>query len=109
MKVLAGPKSIDFGTIYVKSRVSKTFTVKNDLRTTIKVQLIVTSQELKETYQRPQLIPTSETAKFEIVLCSLGLDDEFKQFIKYVVNDRHSFELEVKAKIQQVKLELSKP
>jgi len=50
MKVLAGPKSIDFGTIYVKSRVSKTFTVKNDLRTTIKVQLIVTSQELKETY-----------------------------------------------------------
>jgi hypothetical protein len=36
-KIFAGPKIIDFGPIHVKSRVTKAFTVKNDMRNAIKV------------------------------------------------------------------------
>ena len=36
-KIFVGPKVIDFGSVYIKSKVTKTFTVKNDLRNSIKV------------------------------------------------------------------------
>lgn len=36
-KIQAGPVIIDFGKVFVKSRISRTFQVKNDLRNTLSV------------------------------------------------------------------------
>ena len=43
MKIYAGPVFIDFGPVFVKSTISKTFTIRNDLRTAISCRLIVLS------------------------------------------------------------------
>jgi hypothetical protein len=40
-KIFAGPVFIDFGAVYVKSTMKKSFTVRNDLRSTISCRLIV--------------------------------------------------------------------
>lgn len=45
-KIEAGPVRIDFGVIYIKSRMSKSFFVKNDLRTSISVRLYTDKDEL---------------------------------------------------------------
>ncbi|KAL4497051.1 hypothetical protein ABPG72_002207 [Tetrahymena utriculariae] len=107
-KISIGPKIIDFGPVYVESKVVKRFCVKNDLRSSIKVQLTASAPELAGTYQKPQIIPSSDTARFDVELYSTNLNDNYTQTIKYTINDRHQFEFQVKAKIEKVKLELSK-
>lgn len=54
-KVLVGPVKMDFGEVYVKSRKTMTFHVKNDLRNSIMVRLSVSAEapELSMTYQQP--------------------------------------------------------
>lgn len=44
---------IDFGSVYVKSKMSKTFFVKNDLRTSISVRLYTDREELSLSYLKP--------------------------------------------------------
>ena len=46
-KVNAGPVRIDFGVIHIKSNMSKSFYVKNDLRTSISVRLHTDKEELQ--------------------------------------------------------------
>lgn len=48
--MFAGPVYIDFGSVHVKSRMTKTFFIRNDLRTAISVRIIAERDELKETY-----------------------------------------------------------
>ena len=69
-KVYAGPVEIDFKSIYVKSQEIRTFSVRNDLRSSILVRLVVENEELKGSYQMAQVIPSSQTAGFEIVFLS---------------------------------------
>lgn len=45
-KIIVGPRIIDLGTINIKSQVTKSFTIKNDLRNTIRVQLFTSNPEL---------------------------------------------------------------
>jgi hypothetical protein len=80
-KIFAGPTQIDIGKIYVNSTVVRTFTVRNDLRTSIKVKLEIEHKELKGSYSNAQIIPTSQTAGFEIVFLSKDLGP-FKGFVK---------------------------
>lgn len=106
-KVFAGPVYIDFGSVHVKSKMTKTFFVRNDLRTAISVRIIVDRDELKETYQKQQIIPSSQLAGFEVTICSLNLGS-FRTNCKYIINERHLFEFQVIASIELVRLELAK-
>ena len=45
-KIQAGPVKIEFGAVYVKSKMTKTFYVRNDLRTAISVRLHTEREEL---------------------------------------------------------------
>lgn len=69
-KIYAGPVEIDFKSIYVKSQELRTFSVRNDLRSSILVRLVIDNEELKGSYQIAQVIPSSQTAGFEIVFLS---------------------------------------
>jgi len=70
------------------------------------VRIIVENDELKASYQTPQVVASSQTAGFEIVFLSKQLQ-EFKGFVKYIINERHTFEFRVIAKVNPVKLDLS--
>lgn len=103
-KVFAGPKVIDFGMIFVKSTAVRTFTVRNDLRNAILVRLESGYEELKNSYLQAQVIPPGEIATFDIVLCSYRTE-EFRGNVKYVINNKHSFEFLVTGLIELVTLE----
>ncbi|EWS70940.1 flagellar associated protein, putative (macronuclear) [Tetrahymena thermophila SB210] len=106
-KIFAGPVFIDFGPVYVKSTIQKTFTIRNDLRTAISCRLIVDSDELQGSYQTLQIIPPSQVAGFDVVLKNNTLG-QFRNNVKYIINEQHAFEFQVIADIQLVKLELSR-
>ena len=46
---------MEFGAVYVKSRMAKTFFVRNDLRTAISVRLHCEREELQLSYLKPQM------------------------------------------------------
>lgn len=54
-----------------------------------------------------QIIPSSDTAKFEIVLRSEKLESEFNKRVAYIINGRYKFEFEVVASIEPVWLHVS--
>lgn len=103
-KIFAGPKIIDFGMVFVKSTSVKTFTVRNDLRNSILVKLEINYEELRNSYTKPQVIPPGEIATFEIVLCS-NRTEEFRGTVKYIINNKMSFEFLVIGLIELVTLE----
>ena len=105
-KIYAGPVEIDFKSIYVKSKEVRTFSVRNDLRSSILVRLEVSHEELRKSNITPQVIPSSQTAGFEIEFLSKVLQ-EFKGVVRYWINEKHPFEFRVVAKVEPVKLDLS--
>ena len=104
-KVFVGPTIIDFGIVYVKSKVSRFFAVKNQLKTAISVQIIVNNGELGDSYQKPQIIPPMQTAGFEVSFFSQNLQT-FRGSIKYIINSKHEFYFAVNAQVEPVKLVL---
>lgn len=107
-KVFSGPKSIDFGHIYKKSKSSKYFSVKNELRTSIMVQINVDGiDELSGTDTQPQIIPTMQIGVFEIV-CSSRAEQDFKNYVTYIINGQHRFKFLVSAQIEPVQLEVNR-
>lgn len=61
--------------------------------------------ELKQTYNLPQIIPSGETATFEIVMQSEKIQS-FLGTISYTFNDCATFKFQVKAEIEPVHLDL---
>ena len=98
---------MSFGPIFVKSTAVKSFILRNDLRNSIIVQLNFDNiPELRNSFQKAQVIPPSQTAGFEISLRSENLQN-FQGFVKYVINYKYSFSLMVTADIEPVKISLS--
>jgi len=106
-KVYAGPVEINFGNIYVKSTEIKTFSVRNDLRSSIMVRMVTEGEELKDSFSIAQVIPSSQTAGFEVVFSSKQIQ-QFKGIVKYYINEKHPpFEFKVVAQVDPVKLEIN--
>jgi hypothetical protein len=106
-KIQVGPTNIDFKSIFMKSKVSQYFQVKNELRNSIMVRVSAPFPELEGSYQNPQIIPSGKIAGFKIELSSHE-QQVFNQTISYIINDKHHFKLKVIADIIPVNLMLSK-
>ena len=89
-RIFAGPTIIDFGSIYVKSKVSRYFSIQNQLRTPVLAQIEWSNDELQYSYSSAQVIPSAQTAGFEVVFYSQNLQT-FKGFVKYIINGKHEF------------------
>ncbi len=89
-KISAGPTEIDFGNVYIKSKMTKYFTVRNDLRTCIAVRIITDREEFSESNFKQQIIPSSGVAMFDISIRSRNLGP-VRSNIKYIINDKHTF------------------
>jgi len=50
MKIFAGPVYIDFGSVHVKSKMTRSFLIRNDLRNSISVKLVIDKEELMHSY-----------------------------------------------------------
>ncbi len=89
----------------MKSRVTKSFQVKNDLRYSIMVRLEVEDKELDGTYIKPQIIGSSQVGTYEVSFCS-SEKRNFKFYVRYIINEIHKFEFMVVAEVVQVDLEI---
>merc|ERR1719399_485822 len=105
--ISTGPKILDFGTIYVKSVVTKSFTVFNDLPQAILVAMQYDAEELARSTPVSQLIPSAQVAGFDITLCS-ATPQSFSRQVSYTLNGHHSFKFLCKAEITPVQLQLSR-
>lgn len=106
-KISAGPQSIDFKNVFVKSTTTKGFTVKNDLRQCIFVRLVIEYEELAKSKPLAQVIEPGHEAGFDIVFNSKKAQN-FKGVITYYINDVHPFKFLVSAQADPVHLEVDK-
>jgi hypothetical protein len=106
-KIQVGPTTIDFGSIFIKSKMHKYFQVKNDLRSSIMVRIQANDDDLKGSYQKPQIIPSGKVAGFKVELCSM-LTKNLATTMNYIINDKIPFKFMVKANVIPVNLQLSR-
>ena len=80
--------SINFGEVYVKSKESRYFWLKNGTKKAISVCLKIANPELSCSYKKPQVIQSGGEAGFELAFCKDTLGD-FKTSLKYEINNQH--------------------
>jgi hypothetical protein len=109
MRIQVGPTELNFGKVFVNSSVSLSFQVKNDLWSAILCCLNTERvPELRETPQRPQVIPSGKVACFRVVINS-PMPKTIHEKVTYVINGAHQFHFVVNAEVVPVDLEISKP
>lgn len=107
-KIQVGPTKLDFGSIFLKSTETKYFQIKNDLRKPIMARLSIDGfSELVESFVKPQIIPSGKTASFKVVFSS-HVQQLFESMISYIINEKHTFRIYVRAHVTPVNLRLGK-
>ena len=106
-KIQVGPTLIDFEKIFIKSKVHKFFQIKNELRSSIMVRIQATDEELKGSYQKPQIIPSGKIGGFKVELCS-AITQNINTTVNYIINEKTHFKFMVKAEVIPVSLQLSR-
>lgn len=112
-KIIVGPKEIDFGEIFKSSEQTRTFWIKNCLRTCIFLKFEFDDEsfpELKRTYLpynfsklRSKVIYPMQTEGFNLVFYSNDTIS-YNKFLKYTINKIYSFGIIIKANVTFVKL-----
>jgi hypothetical protein len=105
-RIQTGPKSIDFGVLFVNSDTKKWFYILNELKGAIAARLIITHENLQLSYQKPQILLSGQDAGFCVNFRSSNTGD-FSHIISYIINEKHTFKFMVKALVIPVNLKLS--
>lgn len=105
-RIQAGPKTIDFGALFVNSDLKKFFYIKNELKGAISARLQITHENVQMSYQKPQIILSGQDAGFMVNFRSSNTGT-FSHIISYIINEKHTFKFMVKADVVSVNLELS--
>lgn len=106
-RIAAGPKTIDFGVLFVNSDAKRWFHIKNDLKGAITARLELVNEKLAASYVKPQIILSGQAAAFMVNFRSSEIGN-FSHIISYIINDKHIFKFMVKAEIIPVNLEINK-
>lgn len=105
--IQAGPKTIDFGKVFVYSKTTKFFHIRNELKHAIRARLLKEGDEFSETDERAQVIMTGQTATFPLTFMSKNTTNIPGRILKYIINEKHVFKYIVKAEAIHVDLEMS--
>ncbi len=105
-RIAAGPIMIDFGSLFVNSEEVRYFNVRNDLHQFILVHLLDT-RDLQISPEQ-QVIPGCAVASFTLKFRSATPQD-YNRSVTYKINDKHTFNICVKAKVEPVKLDVFPP
>lgn len=104
-KIIVGPKDlIDFGEIFKNSEQTKTFWIKNKLRTCIFIKIENDIPELKRSKYTSKVIYPGQIDGFNLVFFSNIENAKYSQFVKYLINYKYSFKLPIKARVVPVTL-----
>lgn len=107
-KIFTGPIHIDFGSLYVKSKEVRCFSIRNELRSSILVEVNTSGiDELSQSDTEPQIIPTMQTGGFNIVFTSAA-EMSFRQYITYYINRKYRFKFLVTALVEPVQLDIDR-
>lgn len=105
--ISVGPRIVDFGSVYVRSQATKSFSVYNDLPQAILVTMQYDSEELSRSNPVSQVIPSAQAAGFDLAVSS-HLSQTFQRQVVYTINGIHAFKLLVKAEITPVTIKMSR-
>lgn len=105
--IQVGPKVLDFGSVYVRSQMVKSFSVYNDLPQAVLVSMQYDAEELARSSPTSQVIPSAQAAGFDVTVCS-STAQAFQRQVVYTVNGMHAFKLTVRAEITPVQVRLSR-
>ena len=106
-RIQVGTKELNFGQIFKNSENSKTFWMKNNLRTHIFVHLDIDPNypDLSRSYPKSHVIAPGDLQGFKITVFSNTVRNNIYP-VKYTINYKHSFKLRVCVDIILAKLEI---
>ncbi|CAE7914266.1 CFAP47, partial [Symbiodinium sp. KB8] len=93
--ISVGPGVLDFGNVYVKSTVVKSFSVFNDLPQAILVAMQYDAEELSRSTPTSQVVPSAHAAGFDVSVCS-AVPQTFQRQVVYTINGIHPYKLLIK-------------
>lgn len=100
LKIEVGPKEIDFGDVFRKSCKQKTLWMKNNLKSSIIVNLIdLDDGDLVKTKIRSIVIKPDATEGFNLIYYSDEVRGKITFSIKYTINYIHSFKMIISANV----------
>eukprot|EP00437_Effrenium_voratum_P048369 CAMPEP_0181539342 /NCGR_PEP_ID=MMETSP1110-20121109/76325_1 /TAXON_ID=174948 /ORGANISM="Symbiodinium sp., Strain CCMP421" /LENGTH=362 /DNA_ID=CAMNT_0023670957 /DNA_START=20 /DNA_END=1105 /DNA_ORIENTATION=+ len=105
--ISVGPGVLDFGNVYVKSTVVKSFSVFNDLPQAILVAMQYDAEELSRSTPTSQVVPSAHAAGFDVSVCS-AVPQTFQRQVVYTINGIHPYKLLIKATITPVQIRMSR-
>ena len=106
-KIQVGTKEINYGQIFINSEISKTFWIKNNLRTHIFIRLEIDPNfsELQKSSPLSHVISPGDMYGFKITVFSKNVRKIIYP-VKYIINYKHTFNLKVCADIIMAKLDI---
>jgi len=108
LKLLStGPKVLDFGSVFIKSQMTKSFSIYNDLPQSILCAVGYDCEELARSQPVSQVIPSAQPAGFDVTVCST-VPQSFQRQVVYTINGVHAYKFLVKAEFTMVTLNLSR-
>lgn len=107
INIQAGPLLIQFNTMTVNSKITKIFTVFNDLQQCIMASIDIKQEELKETNPLVQIIPPGKMGKFDMTFSS-SKEVQFEESIYFTINGNHKMKLKVLAMVVPLYLNISR-
>ena len=106
--ISAGPRELKFGEIVIRSEVSKWFSVVNDLKQHILVELSSTAEEVNRIEPESLVIPPGLKGGFKITLMS-AKKHRIEKTVKYTINGKYEFHFMVLAEVEPAVLDILIP
>ena len=100
-------KILNFGKVFVHSKIVKSFEVTNHNDFSIQIKLTPSHEYLSETECQAQILPGKTKCKFEVALWPKEIG-HFESLVEYCINTSHFFKFLVQAEVELVTLNISK-
>ena len=106
--ISAGPRELKYDQIVIRSEVSKWFSVTNDLKHNILVELSSGAEEVNHIEPESLVIPPGLKGGFKVTLKS-AKKQRIERTVKYVINGRYEFHFMVMAEVEPAVLDIVLP
>jgi len=104
--ISAGPKEINYDKMVIRAESGKWFSVVNDLKQHISVELIPAADEVHRIEPPSLVIPPGQKGGFRVVLMS-AKKQRIVTSVKYLINGKYEFNFRVVAEVEPAVLELA--
>lgn len=107
-QISAGPKELNFEKVVIRAETGKWFSVFNDLKQSIWVEMATAAEEIQRIEPASLVIPPGQKGGFHIVLFS-AKKQHIESSVRYLINSQYEFFFRVTAEVEPAVLELALP